>query len=289
MKFAKYLQDEAVPEWRKAYINYKQGKKLLKAIECAIVELEAKAVAQGAVAEETAHHLQQEQLLDSQQPRLREEYSHRDDAPSVRLTIDPIRTNSLTGVPLSAEPESTIYPERPTPAYTPDSPTGTTPIISPGSHGRNYAAINIPPLALAATAMSKGPSPLKPSLRKTSGINEDDEGDEEDSNDTDQLDPDTALQQDLQQQHEDRFRDSTRRPSLSTISRETKNKSGLPPHLERRGSMAQQLGQSARSQGNQLMRTLTRTFTMAHQIPTPDQFFHPRVIQCRCAWTISLT
>lgn len=36
MKFAKLLQDEVVPEWRKAYINYKQGKKYLKAIEVAI-------------------------------------------------------------------------------------------------------------------------------------------------------------------------------------------------------------------------------------------------------------
>ncbi|KAF9113778.1 hypothetical protein BGX27_000812 [Mortierella sp. AM989] len=36
MKFAKYLQEEVVPEWRKAYINYKQGKKYLKAIESAI-------------------------------------------------------------------------------------------------------------------------------------------------------------------------------------------------------------------------------------------------------------
>lgn len=41
MKFAKYLQEEAVPEWRKAYINYKQGKKLLKAIEGALNEIEA--------------------------------------------------------------------------------------------------------------------------------------------------------------------------------------------------------------------------------------------------------
>ncbi|KAF9379691.1 hypothetical protein CPC16_010645 [Podila verticillata] len=41
MKFAKYLQEEAVPEWRKAYINYKQGKKLLKAIESALDEIEA--------------------------------------------------------------------------------------------------------------------------------------------------------------------------------------------------------------------------------------------------------
>jgi hypothetical protein len=36
MKFAKLLQEEVVPEWRKAYLNYKQGKKYLKAIETAI-------------------------------------------------------------------------------------------------------------------------------------------------------------------------------------------------------------------------------------------------------------
>ncbi|ORZ16131.1 EXS family-domain-containing protein [Lobosporangium transversale] len=40
MKFAKYLQQEIVPEWRKAYLNYKQGKKHLKAIESAIKKLE---------------------------------------------------------------------------------------------------------------------------------------------------------------------------------------------------------------------------------------------------------
>lgn len=33
MKFAKYLEAESVPEWRKAYINYKGLKKRLKAIE----------------------------------------------------------------------------------------------------------------------------------------------------------------------------------------------------------------------------------------------------------------
>jgi hypothetical protein len=32
MKFAKYLQAESVPEWRKKYINYKLLKKLLKEI-----------------------------------------------------------------------------------------------------------------------------------------------------------------------------------------------------------------------------------------------------------------
>ncbi|KAF9434611.1 hypothetical protein BGZ76_007725 [Entomortierella beljakovae] len=40
MKFAKYLHEEVVPEWRKAYINYKQGKKYLKAIEAAIKKKE---------------------------------------------------------------------------------------------------------------------------------------------------------------------------------------------------------------------------------------------------------
>lgn len=33
MKFAKYLESESIPEWRKAYINYKGLKKRLTAIE----------------------------------------------------------------------------------------------------------------------------------------------------------------------------------------------------------------------------------------------------------------
>ncbi|KAF9135517.1 hypothetical protein BGX30_011523, partial [Mortierella sp. GBA39] len=39
MKFAKQLQEEVVPEWRKAYMNYKQGKKYLKAIDAALDQL----------------------------------------------------------------------------------------------------------------------------------------------------------------------------------------------------------------------------------------------------------
>ncbi|GJJ68288.1 xenotropic and polytropic retrovirus receptor 1 [Entomortierella parvispora] len=271
MKFAKYLQDEVVPEWRKAYINYKQGKKLLKAIECAIDELEAKDVARHVVADEIAHHLQQEQSQYQQ-----------DGAPTVRLSIDPIRTDSLTGAPLSEEPESTTYPVRPDPTYTSESPTGTTPIISPGSHGRNYSAITIPQLQLAstATAITKGPSPQKSFLQKTSRIDDDeDDDDDDDDSSVDRFDPDTALQQDLQQQHEDRFRDSSRRPSLTPVSKGTKDRTGLPPPLERRGSMAQQFGQSARSQGHQLMRTLTRTFTMANHAPAPGNSYHSRIIQ----------
>ncbi|KAF9114965.1 hypothetical protein BGX27_009293 [Mortierella sp. AM989] len=41
MKFAKYLKEEAIPEWRKAYIDYKLGKKHLKDIEEAMVQIEA--------------------------------------------------------------------------------------------------------------------------------------------------------------------------------------------------------------------------------------------------------
>ncbi|KAI9270523.1 SPX domain-containing protein [Phascolomyces articulosus] len=33
MKFAKYLESESIPEWRKAYINYKGLKKRLKAVD----------------------------------------------------------------------------------------------------------------------------------------------------------------------------------------------------------------------------------------------------------------
>jgi SPX domain protein involved in polyphosphate accumulation len=37
MKFAKYLESESIPEWRRAYINYKGLKKRLKAIEKASI------------------------------------------------------------------------------------------------------------------------------------------------------------------------------------------------------------------------------------------------------------
>lgn len=33
MKFSKYLESQSVPEWRKAYINYKGLKKKLKQVE----------------------------------------------------------------------------------------------------------------------------------------------------------------------------------------------------------------------------------------------------------------
>jgi SPX domain protein involved in polyphosphate accumulation len=33
MKFAKYLEEQSIPEWRKAYLDYKGLKKRLKVIE----------------------------------------------------------------------------------------------------------------------------------------------------------------------------------------------------------------------------------------------------------------
>ncbi|KAG0291468.1 hypothetical protein BGZ97_005875, partial [Linnemannia gamsii] len=60
MKFAKYLQDEVVPEWRKAYINYKQGKKHLKVIERVLDQLDFEA-AQALQAQE-AHEVPHDTL-----------------------------------------------------------------------------------------------------------------------------------------------------------------------------------------------------------------------------------
>lgn len=42
MKFAKELEDQAVPEWKTKYLEYKKGKKRLKAVEKAIREFDSK-------------------------------------------------------------------------------------------------------------------------------------------------------------------------------------------------------------------------------------------------------
>ena len=239
MKFAKYLQDEVVPEWRKAYINYKQGKKLLKAIETAIDVLETKAIAQQAVVKELDHHLQVEQLQENNDER-------QDGAPSVRLTIDPSRVNSLgssSRSPFTAEPENiATSPERPAPIYIPDSPTGTTPIISSGrGHGRNYSAIEIPPLETITTALTKEQIPRGGAL----GITEEDD---------DQSDHASTIRaQNIQQQHDDRFRDSSRRPAMNPDLKRRSRDMTSPAPLERRQSIVQQFGNTARSHGNHLI------------------------------------
>ncbi|KAI8600348.1 SPX domain-containing protein [Dissophora ornata] len=114
MKFAKVLQDEVVPEWRKAYINYKLGKKYLKKIEAAVADYET---AQDQ--RPTDHHSCSESAAGTR---------------PLRVTIDPSTPDNL-GRTLTSEPEND-YPERPaavhSPDLAPDSPTGTTPIIGQG-------------------------------------------------------------------------------------------------------------------------------------------------------------
>ncbi|KAG0260556.1 hypothetical protein BG011_001829 [Mortierella polycephala] len=40
MRFSQYLHEEIVPEWRKAYIDYKQGKRYVKAVASAVEDME---------------------------------------------------------------------------------------------------------------------------------------------------------------------------------------------------------------------------------------------------------
>ncbi|KAF9579889.1 hypothetical protein BGW38_003671, partial [Lunasporangiospora selenospora] len=121
MKFAKYLQEEIVPEWRKAYINYKQGKRHLKDIEHALDRLEHESP----------------------------DFVHRRVPAHV---LNPVE--ELDGVALLANgPLSPQELERPDFIYTHSASSSesstagghyTTPIIKKG-HGRNYSAIVIPP------------------------------------------------------------------------------------------------------------------------------------------------
>ncbi|KAF9156642.1 hypothetical protein BG015_003244 [Linnemannia schmuckeri] len=106
MKFAKHLQEEVVPEWRKAYMNYKLSKKYLKAIEAAIDQLEDN--------EENSRH----NNIKRHGP----------------LTVDIEAASSI-------ERPATAH----SPKY-PDSPTGTTPIIKKGRGSlKSYDTILIPP------------------------------------------------------------------------------------------------------------------------------------------------
>ncbi|KAG0005102.1 hypothetical protein BGZ79_006803 [Entomortierella chlamydospora] len=142
MKFAKHLQDEVVPEWRKAYINYKQGKKYLKAIQAAIDRLQKEHV---------------EPPIQCLNPVPTEDGS--DALPSV----GPAQPSIVTSGPEMLGPESeSVGPL--VPAYssqiTPDSPTGSTPINSHG-HVKSYDTIQTPshptppPPSIAASAPGK--------------------------------------------------------------------------------------------------------------------------------------
>ncbi|KAG9065305.1 Xenotropic and polytropic retrovirus receptor 1 [Linnemannia hyalina] len=127
MKFAKQLREEVVPEWRKAYMNYKQGKKYLKAIEAAL-----------------------DQLNDNHETAHRDNSKHHGP-----LSID---TEAVSPI----ERPATAY----SPQY-PDSPTGTTPIIRKGRGSqRSYDAIHRPP-PLRSTALLPPSSSLGSALDGT--------------------------------------------------------------------------------------------------------------------------
>ena len=187
MKFAKHLQREAVPEWRKAYMNYKQGKKYLKAIEAAIEQLEEK------------------EDQDRGNAKLRR-----------ALSID---TEAVSSVARPALAHPSTYPV---------SPTGTTPIIKQGGGGlKNYDTIRRLP-ARSASEPVGGSS------------------------------PDSA------------FVDTVQRPSNSLDAQDAQHKLLYRPSddtladrpgLHRRESLVAQLGEAARNQGHNVLKSLSRSFT----------------------------
>ncbi|KAF9325417.1 hypothetical protein BG006_011100 [Podila minutissima] len=121
MKFAKYLQDETIPEWRKAYMNYKQGKKHLKAIERAF--------------ERAIEQRESALNAPTQDPFA---LSHQQTAATDSTLSEPAtnkRSNSLR----------THQPNHQDLDQDTDSPSGATPIFSKGrDRNRSYSSINIP-------------------------------------------------------------------------------------------------------------------------------------------------
>ncbi|KAF9318710.1 hypothetical protein BGZ91_005111, partial [Linnemannia elongata] len=188
MKFAKQLQEEVVPEWRKAYMNYKQAKKYLKAIEAALDQFEDN--------EEKAY-------------------------------LNNIKHHG----PLSIDTEAASSIERPATAYSPkypDSPTGTTPIITRGRGSqRSYDAIHRPPLRSATLP--------PPSSSPDSALDGTDQG--------------SFVPHDLQQHQ------LAHQPSISTLTDR--------PALPRRASFVAQIGEAARTQSHNVFKSLQRSFTMA--------------------------
>ncbi|ORZ21817.1 SPX domain-domain-containing protein [Lobosporangium transversale] len=148
MKFAKYLQNEAVPEWRKAYINYKQGKKYLKAIERTLDQIEADAQAEAEV-EETGTYAAENNRIPSHMLQINdlERKVLASDQLSLPLQYDP-------SPPLSSLP---LLPPESFPTGLPNT-GASTPILS-GKHGRtrNYSAIVIsPPPTKPTFSLSEG-------------------------------------------------------------------------------------------------------------------------------------
>ncbi|KAI7823879.1 SPX domain-containing protein [Gamsiella multidivaricata] len=140
MKFAKYLQDEVVPEWRKAYINYKQGKKLLKAIEHALDQLEAEAFIQAENSKLPAY------LLDAADLGGRV-MSSSDHSPTIQYNPQLSSFSSPSGTTPQTINSSENSPNATT------TTSAATPILSRNrGHARNYSTIQISPPPPPASA-----------------------------------------------------------------------------------------------------------------------------------------
>ncbi|KAF8986300.1 hypothetical protein BGZ46_006922 [Entomortierella lignicola] len=139
MKFAKYLQEEAIPEWRKAYINYKQGKKYLKAIEHTLNQLEAEAL--------MANHHIPAHLLDT--TNLNE----------MAIPSSQFPQTVQYGIQQPSSSTNHSQANNTTTAGHSSSST-TTPILSKNrGHSRNYSAIiNIQPPNKSAMSISASPN-----------------------------------------------------------------------------------------------------------------------------------
>ncbi|KAF9162628.1 hypothetical protein DFQ26_003381 [Actinomortierella ambigua] len=211
MKFAKCLQEEIVPEWRKAYINYKQGKKLLKAIEKALDD-EAQELVKG-IEGSNLESVPTPISTYGRRRRLRSE-----------------RQGSTASTKQSAPMEEVHSPPTsPTLTFSPDP---TTPIVQrPLGQSRNYSSItNILSVAEgkqpAQQAQPEGSlsSPLLPSPSQ---------------------DGSTAPEESSAQ-------GTTVQGSVDFVPQER-------PRLFKSGS---QFGQAALTQGSQMLRSLSRRFTI---------------------------
>jgi len=204
MKFAKYLQDEVVPEWRKAYINYKQGKKHLKAIERVLDAPESEAIR--ALQEQEAHDALQDTL-----------------SPLTTLTRHHPQKQQGTDPPIPP---------------TDSGSTVSTPIISRrrGS-SRNYSSVNfLSPLGSPSTTH---PTRLGPSISAT-------------------LEEDQSALGGRTLYGDDGVDEQVEGATTAAV-RPKKDQDGLRQSL---GSTAVNLGKTARSQSSQLLKNLSRRFTI---------------------------
>ncbi|KAF9430994.1 hypothetical protein BGZ94_000940, partial [Podila epigama] len=251
MKFAKYLQEEAVPEWRKAYINYKQGKKLLNAIESALDDLEA------------TEALALERIgLDCHLPY---------DEPIVATenTRSIAHTNSIN----TSSNNNNILPHQA------DDSTPSTPILSRprGSNRNNYSSIVIStptqPLKSQSIATTTPHSPAASS----GGVRDR---------------PLTTTLTEIIAEEESPLGENSAIPQSASLPRQTASVSstgeeGYEPHLlatlsdnpsqeQRRlhrlragSAVLSQFGHSAMSQSSQILKNLSRRFTIIYPYDTP--------------------